>query len=74
MATIEVILRDDEGNVLGPCAESRYHLELGESTLDEIEGEGERFKQQALPEIEQALLRHGQTVFTQEKKNDIGCL
>lgn len=74
MATIEVILRDDEGNVLGPCAESRYLLELGEYTLDEIEGEVERFKQQALPEIEQALLRHGQTVFTQEKKNDIGCL
>ena len=24
MATIEVILRDDEGNVLGPYAESRY--------------------------------------------------
>jgi len=74
MATIEVILRDDEGNVLGPCTECRYPLELGRHTLHEIEGEVERFKQQALPEIEQALLRQGQTIFTQEKKNDLRCL
>lgn len=65
MATIEVTLRDEQGNVIGSRT---YPMELGQQTLHEIEGEDSRFKQQALPEIEQTLLEQAQTAFTQEKK------
>ncbi|MEM9093107.1 MAG: hypothetical protein AAGC93_30815 [Cyanobacteria bacterium P01_F01_bin.53] len=72
MATIEVILRDDDGNVIGASTNQSYGMDLGQQTLHEIEGEVERFKQQALPEIEKTLLEHAQAEFTEEKKNDIG--
>ena len=68
MATIEVILRDDEGNVIGTGTSQTYSLDLGQQTLHDIEGSVEQFKQQALPEIEQILLNHAQTKFTQEIK------
>ena len=72
MATIEVILRDDDGNVIGSSTHQSDAMPLGHPTLDEIEGAVERFKQQALPEIEQTWLNHAQTQFTEEKKNNIG--
>jgi hypothetical protein len=68
MATIEVILRDEQGNVMGSRASCTYQMNLGQQTLHEIEGEVERFKQQALPEIEKTLLEQAQTKFTEEKK------
>ena len=68
MATIEVILRDDDGNLISSSKSQTYQVELGRQTLHEIEGGVERFKQKALPEIEQTLLNHAQTTFTQEKK------
>ena len=72
MATIEVILRDDDGNVIGSSTHQSDAMTLGHPTLDEIEGEVERFKQQALPEIEQIWLNHAQAQFTEEKKNNLG--
>ena len=68
MATIEVTLRDEQGNVIGSSASLIYQIDLGEQTLHEIEGEVERFKQQALPELEQIFLEQAQTLFTQSKK------
>jgi hypothetical protein len=68
MATIEVILRDEQGNVMGSRASCTYQMNLGQQTLHEIEGEVERFKQQALPEIEKTLLEQAKTNFTEEKK------
>ena len=67
MATIEVILRDDKGNLIRSNKSDTYQVELGEQTLHEIEGGVEIFKQRALPEIEQTLLNHAQTTFTQKK-------
>ena len=69
MATIEVILRDDEGELISSSKSHTYEVELGEQTLHEIEGGVERFKQKVLPEIGQTLLKHAQTTFTQEKKH-----
>lgn len=68
MATIEVILRDDEGNLIRSSTSQTYQVELGQHTLHEIEGGVETFKQEALPDIEQALLKHAQITFTQAKK------
>ena len=68
MATIEVILRDDEGKPISSSKSQTYQVELGRQTLHEIEGGVEVFKQQTLPDFEQALLKHAQTTFTQEKK------
>ena len=69
MTTIEVILRDDEGELISSSKSHTYEVELGEQTLHEIEGGVERFKQKVSPEIEQTLLKHAQTTFTQEKKH-----
>ena len=69
MVTIEVILRDDEGKLISSSKSHTYQVELGQQTLHEIEGGVETFKQQVLPEIEQVLLNHAQTTFTQEKKH-----
>jgi hypothetical protein len=53
---------------MGSRASCTYQMNLGQQTLHEIEGEVERFKQQALPEIEKTLLEQAQTKFTEEKK------
>ena len=74
MPTIEMTIRDDDGNIIGSTANQPYTMRLGEQTLHEIEGEVERFKQQALPEIEKTLLEAAQTRFTEEKKNEFHCL
>jgi hypothetical protein len=73
MASIEVIIRDDEGKVIGKGRSQTYSIELGQQTLQDIEGGVEGFKQQALPEIEQILLNYAQSSFTegQKKRNDL---
>ena len=70
MPSIEITIRDDDGNVIGSRESQSYRLPLGQQTLHEIEGAVESFKQRALPEIEQTLLEAAQQQFTQEKKND----
>ena len=51
MATIEVILRDDEGKLICSSKNQTYQVELGRQTLHEIEGGMEAFKQQALYQV-----------------------
>ena len=66
MASIEIILRDDQGQVLG-----QHHydeLDIGTGSFHEIEGAVEAFKQEALPKIEQALLEHQQRTFSKAIK------
>jgi len=46
-----------------------HEINLGNQSLDEIEGAVENWKQQALPEIEANLLTQAQSQFTQEIKH-----
>jgi hypothetical protein len=66
MASIEIIIRDHEGRLLGKkhCEE----IDIGSGSFHEIEGAVETFKHQALPEIERTLLEHQQTRFSKTLK------
>jgi hypothetical protein len=62
MASIEVIIRDDEGNIIhqGKAKE----IDLTHANLDTVETAVEDWRKQALPEIEGHLLQHAQSEFT----------
>ena len=47
-ATFELVIRDEDGNVVGQL--DPYDVNLGNQTLHEIEGAVERWRKQALPE------------------------
>ncbi len=67
MASIEVTIRDEQGNIL--YQGKPRDLELGKQGLDEIEAAVEQWRQVTLPEIEAQLLEQAQNQFTQEQKN-----
>ena len=64
MASIEIIIRDDEGRILGKKHYDDEEFDIGSGSFHEIEGAVETFKQRALPELERTLLEHQQTRFT----------
>lgn len=66
MASIEIILRDEQGHVLSQ--KQCHELDLGGGSFDEIEAAVEAFKQEALPELERTLLEHEQTKFSKALK------
>ncbi len=66
MASLEVIIRDDHGNIIETLPPQS--LELGQQTLHEIEGAVEQWKQTTLPDIESRLLQQAQTTFNRTKK------
>src|SRR3954447_13471639 len=61
------ILADDEGNPIPGAQELVYRLEGELETLDQIEQATEKFKQQALPEIEHSLLAGAQERFITDR-------
>jgi hypothetical protein len=68
MASIEIIIRDDEGRIIGKKHYDDEEFDLGSATFHEIEGAVETLKQKALPQIERTLLEHQQTRFTKTLK------
>ena len=68
MPRVRIVLEDDNGNPM-PQTEQVYPLENACDTLNQIEAAVETFKNQALPPLEQALLKDAQErCLTQEKK------
>ena len=65
-ARVEIVIRDEVGNILSQVAP--HEIDLGSQSLHDIEGAVENWKQQALPEIEASLLTEAQNQFTQEIK------
>lgn len=65
-ATVEVVIRDEAGNILSQLVP--HEIDLGTQSLHDIEGAVETWRQQALPEIEADLLTRTQSQFTQEIK------
>ncbi|MBF0573901.1 MAG: hypothetical protein HQK69_09105 [Desulfamplus sp.] len=61
MASIEIIVRDDEGNVINHKTEKSYDLGLGINRISLIEGALEEFKRDILPEITYDILSSAQT-------------
>ena len=66
MATIEIIIKDEQGKELTRL--QSIDLELGSQSLDEIEIAVEKLKQKMLPEISSELMSQAQREFTKEKK------
>lgn len=66
MASIEVIIRDEEGNIISQKPAKQVNLK--NANLDSIEADVEEWRKEALPEIEAQLLQQAQTEFTAEKK------
>ncbi len=65
-AKIEVIIRDEQGNVLGQMAPQT--MDLGTQSLHDIEGAVEDWRRKALPDIEAELLKAAQSQFDKQKK------
>jgi hypothetical protein len=68
MPTIELIIRDDEGNVIDSRSVNRYALNWGKQSFHEIEGAVEHFKRTMLPDLEADLLKAAQATFIKDKK------
>ena len=71
MATIEIIIKDEQGKELTRL--QSIDLELGSQSLDEIEIAVEKLKQKMLPEISSELLNKAQREFTPREKKDPDC-
>jgi hypothetical protein len=65
-ATVEIVIRDEAGNIVSQLAP--HKIDLGNQSLHDIEGAVENWRQQALPEIEADLLNQAQSQFTQQGK------
>lgn len=65
-AKMELVIRDEEGNILSQL--DPYLMELGSLSLHDIEGAVENWRQKILPDIEADLLDHAQSQFTQQVK------
>ncbi len=65
-AKIEVMIRDEQGNVIGQLEPQA--LELGCQSLHDIEGGVEQWRRRVLPEIEAELLGAAQREFVAQKK------
>lgn len=68
MPTIELILRDENGQIMGQQFVKKYPLDWKSQSFHDIEGAVENFKQKALPDIEASLLEAAQDAFIQDKK------
>ena len=68
MATIEIIIRDDDGNVISSSERRKYQLNLGNSSFNDLEGAVESFKKAALPDISADLLKETQAHFIKKKR------
>jgi hypothetical protein len=66
MPRIRLILEDDHGNPLPETTEQVYRLDGDCDTINQIEAVVEKFKNQALPQVEQTLLTKAQQRFVSE--------
>lgn len=60
MASIEIIIRDKDGQVLNQVTAESYNLGRELTTLSEIEGAIDHLKNKLLPALEADLLAHQQ--------------
>jgi hypothetical protein len=68
MAQIEIIIRDDNGNIIQTEKKLSYELNLGGEKFTEIERAVELFRQRSNKEITGVFLSVAQSKFVKEKK------
>ena len=67
MATIEIIIRDEDGNIINASERRKYELNLGNSSFNDIEGAVGSFKKASLPDISADLLKEAQGNFIKKR-------
>ena len=72
MGSVEIIVRDDEGNIINHRTKRKYELDLGKGSLHELEGAVERVKQEALPDITADYMRAEQAKSIESLKKKKG--
>jgi hypothetical protein len=70
MATIEIIIRDDEGNIINEKTKREHKVDIGNGRFHNIEGAVEVFKKEVLADIEADLLISKQSRYVEDKKKD----
>lgn len=70
MATIEIIIRDDEGNIINEKTKRERKLDIGNGKFHNIEGSVEAFKKEVLADIEADLLISQQNRYVEDIKKD----
>jgi hypothetical protein len=68
MAQIEIIIRDDNGNIINEQKKFHYNLDLKKELFTDIEGAVEEFKIRINKELTQFFLEHTQSKFVGKKK------
>ena len=63
MATIEITIKDDNGNILNKSDDFKYDFDIGNERFSEIEGAVEEFRLRSLPEITKFMLGKNQEKF-----------
>ena len=69
MTTIEIIIRDEHGNIIGSRARKEYKLDLGNQSFNAIEAAVGTFKNVALPDLKADLLKEAQDNFIKKTTN-----
>jgi hypothetical protein len=68
MASIEIILRDDDGRIIHQRTQKRDALSFGKERIGEIEAAVEGFKRESLSEMTYDVLAHAQQQQTEQIK------
>ena len=74
MASIEIIMRDDEGNIISQKTQKRYGLSMNGDKLSSIEDAVEEFKRSSLPDITYDLLstmQKNQTEYIKKRASEV---
>ena len=69
MATIEMIIRDDHGNIIEGRGRKEYKLDLGNQSFNAIEAAVGTFKNIALPDLKADFLEEAQDNFIKKTTN-----
>lgn len=70
MATIEIIIRDNAGNIINEKTKREHKLDIGNGKFHNIEGAVERFKKEVLRDIEADLLISQQSRYVEDIKKE----
>ncbi|GBC62307.1 hypothetical protein DENIS_3276 [Desulfonema ishimotonii] len=68
MTTIELTIRDDDGNIIPSSHKRIYGLNIGKGDSDTIEGAVEKFRHKALEDIHKDFLSNSQGEFVSRIK------
>jgi hypothetical protein len=71
MPSIEVIIRDDDGNIMRPT--EAQAVKLSGLSLSGVEAAVEAWRREALPSVESTLLEAAQRSFTEAQKANSTC-